>query len=470
MLTSIRPQDIADIVIMSFLVYLLYSWFRNTKALQVVIGLGFLGVIYVITKNLGLLMTSWVFQELGTVLFVLLIVIFQAEIRQALYRFSLLSRIFGRQTNGARLDFMDVANEIFSLASSRTGAIIAFQRQEPLDEHLLHGVPLDSLVSGQLIGTIFRNGTPLHDGAVVIRDGRISQASCHLPLSASTDVPHYYGTRHRAGLGLSERSDAAVVIVSEERGEVSLALDGAIHRMKTPEQLSEQLFTLLASPEPEKVTVTWRQRLLSNPVPKILTVLLVISCWLVITARQGGLVVVTAPITFHNLPDNLVLMKTTPEQVELRLNFVSSLTASPKDLDLAADVDLARIREGINSIPLSAGDIRLPLGMKVTEISPGSVKVVAERKISKKLRVKVRTTGDVPGGRGIRKTVVEPASILVEGPEHLLQQYQSIDTEQIDLSQLSSSASIDVQLMTPAPLVRIMHVEPVRVRFILSRP
>lgn len=470
MLTSIRPQDIADIIIMSFLVYLLYSWFRNTKALQVVIGLGFLGVIYVITKNLGLLMTSWVFQELGTVLFVLIIVIFQTEIRQALYRFSLLSRIFGRQTNVARLDFMDVANEIFSLAGSRTGAIIVFQRQEPLDEHLLHGVPLDSLVSGQLISTIFRDGTPLHDGAVIIRDGRISQASCHLPLSANPDVPQLYGTRHRAALGLSERSDAAVIIVSEERGEVSLALGGAMHRMKTPEQLSEQLFMLMAPPTPEKGTVSWRQRLFSNPVPKILTVLLVISCWFIVTARQGGIVVVTAPITFHNLPDNLVLMKSTPEEVELRLNFFSSLTASPKDLDLAADVDLARIKEGGNSIPLSLGDIQMPLGMKVTEINPGTVKVVAERKVTKRLKVRVRTVGGVPGGKRVRKTVVEPASVVVEGPERYLQQYHAIDTEQIDLSRLGNAASVDAQLLAPAPLVRILHPKPVRVRFSLSLP
>lgn len=468
MLTSIRPQDIADIIIMSFLVYLLYSWFRNTKALQVVIGLGFLGVIYVVTKNLGLLMTSWVFQELGTVLFVLIIVIFQTEIRQALYRFSLLSRIFGRQTNGARLDFMDVANEIFSLAAARTGAIIVFQRQEPLDEHLLHGVPLDSLVSGQLIGTIFRNGTPLHDGAVIIRDGRIYQASCHLPLSANPEVPHSYGTRHRAGLGLSERSDAAVVVVSEERGEVSLALAGKMQKLTTPEQLSEQLFTLLAPPVPEAVTVTWRERLLKNPLPKLVTVLLVISCWFIITARQGGIVVVTAPITFHNLPDDLILMKNAPEEVELRLNFFSSLTASPKDLDLAADVDLAKIKDGSNTIPLNTGDIRVPLGLKVTEINPGSVKVVAERKVSKKLRVRLRTAGAPAGGKRLKKTVVEPASVMVEGPKHILQQYSFIDTEQIELSLLSNSTTLNVQLLPPAPLVRILQPEPVRVHFNLS--
>src|SRR5512136_2477893 len=195
---------------MSFLVYQLYSWFKNTRALQVVIGLGFLVLLYVVTKNLGLFMTSWVLQELGTVLFVLLIVIFQTEIRQALYRFSLLRNFFGRQGNSSQLDLMELSRAFFALAETRTGAIIVFQRKEPLDEYLLHGTPLDSLVSAQLIGSIFRTGTPLHDGAVVIRDNRVTQASCHLPLSGNAELPSHFGTRHRAALGLSERSDAVV--------------------------------------------------------------------------------------------------------------------------------------------------------------------------------------------------------------------------------------------------------------------
>src|SRR5512138_342880 len=127
---------------MSFLVYQLYSWFKNTRALQVVIGLGFLGVLYVVTKNLGLFMTSWILQELGTVLFVLLIVIFQSEIRQALYRFSLLRNFFDRQGSTIQLDLMDLSRTIFELARERTGALIVFQRRELLDEYLLHGIPL----------------------------------------------------------------------------------------------------------------------------------------------------------------------------------------------------------------------------------------------------------------------------------------------------------------------------------------
>ena len=404
-----RPQDIADILIMSFLVYQLYSWFKNTKALQVVMGLGFLVLLYVVTRNLGLFMTSWVLQELGTVLFVLLIVIFQTEIRQALYRFSLLRNLFGRQGNGTQLlDLMELARTFFALAAEKTGAIIVFQRKEILDEYLLHGVPLDSLVSAQLIGTIFRSGSPLHDGALVIRDNRVTQASCHLPLSANPELPQHFGTRHRAGLGLTERSDAVVVIVSEERGEVSLALAGELRKIATPELLSEQLHSLLAHTAPEAEKISVRQRFFSNLFPKLITLLLVSACWLIITAKQGEIVTVTAPLKFHNLPEGLALVKTSPDDVEVQLKAFSGLVPSPKQVDIEADVNLAKVREGVNPLNIKNADIRPPLGMIVTGITPSVVKVTVEKKVRKTLAVKVKTSGRLPARLSSRKLKVDP--------------------------------------------------------------
>ncbi len=460
-----RPQDIADILIMSFLVYQLYSWFKNTKALQVVMGLGFLVLLYVVTRNLGLFMTSWVLQELGTVLFVLLIVIFQTEIRQALYRFSLLRNLFGRQGNGTQLlDLMELARTFFALAAEKTGAIIVFQRKEILDEYLLHGVPLDSLVSAQLIGTVFRSGSPLHDGAIVIRDNRVTQASCHLPLSANPELPQHFGTRHRAGLGLTERSDAVVVIVSEERGEVSLALAGKLRKMVTPELLSEELHALLAhiAPEAEKVSV--RNRFFSNLFPKLITLLLVSACWLVITAKQGEIVTVTAPLKFHNLPEGLALVKTSPDDVEVQLKAFSGLVPSTKQLDIEADVNLAKVREGVNPLDIKNADIRPPLGMIVTGITPSIVKVTVEKKVRKTLAVKVKTSGRLPARLSFRKLKVDPPAVDAEGPQHVMEQLDSVETEEVNLSGMQRGAVIEKRLLAPAPQVRLLREAPVVVR------
>ena len=383
MYPQFRPQDIADILIMSFLVYQLYSWFKNSKALQVVMGLLVLGVIYFVTKSFGLFMTSWILQELGTVLLVLLIVVFQAEIRQALYRLSLLRNLFGRQESVVRVDLLEFSAAVFALAADRIGALVVFQREELLDECILHGVPLDSLVSGQLITSIFLPTSPLHDGAVLIRDGRVALASCHLPLSVSADVPQHLGTRHRAGIGLSERTDAAIVVVSEERGEISLSLGGELQVMSSPAQLHERLTDLLLPLSREEQVVGIKSRLFANFWPKVAVFVLVAASWLLITFRQGEILTVTAPITFHNLPETLTLTRSYPDEVDLQLKTYSNLIASPKQLDIVVDLDLARVREGTSNVQIRKDEIKLPPGVVVVSMKRSTIRVTAERKASK---------------------------------------------------------------------------------------
>lgn len=468
MFSYFRPQDIADILIMSFLVYQLYRWFKNTKALQVVIGIGFLVLLYFVTKNLDLFMTSWILQELGTVLFVLIIVIFQSEIRQALYRVSLLRNLFGRQASASRLDLMELSRAIFALAAEKTGAIIVFQRREPLDEYLMHGVSLDSLVSAQLIATIFKDGTLLHDGAVVIRDDRITQASCHLPLSANAELPQHYGTRHRAGLGLSERSDAAVVIVSEERGEVTLAVAGEMEKIDTPELLSGKLHTLLIPPDQEVVRVSLQKKIFSNLRPKLITLFLVLVSWLIITAQQGGILTVAAPIKLHNLPDDLVLVKSSPEEVEVQAKVFSKLIPSPKQLDIVADLDLSKIQEGTNRLTVKGDALQLPLGVVVTGINPSVIRVTAEKKVRKTLQVKVTTRGRPPAGARLRRVKADPPAVTVEGPALTLSQLDSVATEEVDLSGVSRSVVLEKGLLQPAPQVNFLRDEPVKVHLTIS--
>ncbi len=459
-----RPQDIADILIMSFLVYQLYSWFKNTKAFQVVIGLGFLVLLYIVTKNLGLFMTSWVLQELGTVLFVLLIVIFQTEIRQALYRFSLLRNLFGRQGNSSQLDLMELARAFFALAEERTGAIIVFQRKEPLDEYLLHGTPLDSLVSAQLIGSIFRTGTPLHDGAVVIRDNRVTQASCHLPLSGNPELPSHFGTRHRAGLGLTERTDAAVVIVSEEQGVVSLALAGRLQKMETPELLSEELHRLLVHQAPEVAKISVRRTFFRNLGPKLTTLLLVTVCWLIITAKPGDIITVTAPLKFHNLPDGLALVRVVPEDVDVQLKAFSGLVPLPKQITIAADIDLARTREGVNQLAVKSSDFQPPLGLVVIGINPSVIKVTLEKKVRKQVPVRVKTSGRFPPRQANRHIKVDPPAIEAEGPRDVMDRLESVETEEVNLSGLQRGVAVYKRVLTPDPQVRLLRDAPVQVR------
>lgn len=464
----IRWQDIADIIIMSFLVYHLYGWFRHTKAFQVVIGLGSLGVVYMVTKNLGFFMTSWILQELGTALFVLIIVIFQAEIRQALYRISPLRSIFGRQDPVQFVDVGRLVDAVFSLAVSRTGAIIVFQRTEPIDEYLFNGIPVESSISGELIGCIFKDGSPLHDGALIVRNGRIAQASCHLPLSTNSEIPQQYGTRHRAALGLSERSDAAVVIVSEERGEVSLALSGKLERMETAQQLSTRLTELLFTPVPEAAHLSLVRRMTRNFWTKLATFALVFVCWLVITARQGEITTIAAPVQFRNLPDSLLLGKSSLDSVELQLKTISSLIPLPKEGDIVADIDLSRMQEGNNQVLFRKEDFKLPSGVVITRIKPAGMRVVIEKRMRKLVRVEPRFTGAPADNLRLKRYKVSPSMVMVEGPASILSQLESLRTEEISLDVPAGARTMEKRLAVPAQL-RALYDDQVKVRIVIGK-
>ncbi len=455
MLSLIRWQDVADIIIMSFLVYQLYSWFKHTKAFQVVIGLISLGVVYLITKNLGFFMTSWILQELGTAIFVLIIVIFQTEIRQALYRISPLRSFFGRQDSGPTFDFSELCSAIFFLAATRTGAILVFQRSEPIDEYITNGIPLDSSVDGHLLGCIFKDGSPLHDGALVIRNGRIVTASCHLPLSTSSAIPQQFGTRHRAGLGLAERSDAAVVIVSEERGEVSLALSQTLEKIDTAEELSARLESLLLLPTREEVRITMMKRIFGNLRPKLATVVLVFICWLIVTARQGEILTMTAPVQFHNAPETLLLRSASAEEVELQLKTFSSLIQLPKEGDLAAEVDLSKARVGVNKILFKKDDFALPSGVLITRINPSSIRVIMEKKVRKLVRVNPRLTGTLRARLHLKSVTAVPAEVMLEGPDSAISRIESVRTEEIRLPDLVRSSTVSKKLEVPAHIKAI---------------
>jgi uncharacterized protein (TIGR00159 family) len=462
-----RIQDIADILIMTILVYQLYIWFRKTRALQVVLGLASVVLMYILTKNLGLFMTSWILQELGTVIFVLIIVVFQGEIRQALYRFSMLRNFFNRSDESAALDIQKLSITVFSLAERQTGALIVIERQERLDDHLIHGVQLDSLFSSQLLVSIFEDGAPLHDGAVIIRGARISEASSHLPLSGSSELPQHLGTRHRAALGLAERTDAVVIVVSEERGAVSVASGGELLPAGSVDELISLLNPLLLARTTETAKVSIKERFFNNLVPKFVTLFLVILCWLLINAKQGGIQSVAAQVKFHNLPENLVLKNDLPGEVEVQLKVLSTVFSASKD-EISADLDLGKIHEGVNSVPVDSKAFRLPLGVSVAKVTPSVLRVVAERKSFRDLPVVLKKTGRLPHGVQLNSIRIEPESVRVIGSESALEQLGQIYTEPFDLGSVRKNRIVELKLISPSPSVQLKSDEPVRVRMVIQ--
>jgi diadenylate cyclase len=238
--------DVLDIAIVSLLIYESLKLIKGTRAAQMAAGsLIIVGLLYI--SSLAPLQTvNWMIRNILVYFGFAAIVIFQSDIRRALAHFGQAPffRYFNRQ-EAADETIEEVVVAATMLAAQRVGAIVVIEREIGLRNYIESGIPLDATLTYDLLVTIFRPGSPLHDGAVILQEDRVAAAACFLPLTVNPRVSRELGTRHRAAIGLTEESDAVAVVVSEESGQISLALDGRIDRGLTPEQLRERMRTLV---------------------------------------------------------------------------------------------------------------------------------------------------------------------------------------------------------------------------------
>ena len=242
-------RDVVDIVIVAFVLYRVLLILRGTVAIQMLAGLGLLMAARFASRQADLRSLSFVLENFWAFWVLALIVLFQPELRRALAqagRNPMLQRMAG-QAGAARRELLrEVARAVDALAVKRIGALVAVERQVGLRAYAELGVPLEAVVSAELLGSLFQPGSPLHDGAALIQGDRITAAGCFLPLSRNLGLSRTLGTRHRAAVGLSEETDAVIVVVSEETGVISLAVDGVLERGLEAERLQERLAELLS--------------------------------------------------------------------------------------------------------------------------------------------------------------------------------------------------------------------------------
>jgi diadenylate cyclase len=239
---AIAWWDVLDIAIVSIMVYELLLLIRGTRAVQMALSGGFLIGLFFLSQWLQLETVNWVIRNLAGYVVFAIIVLFQADIRRALAHFGRAPffRYFER-AQSADETIEELVATAANLASRRTGAIIVIERQIGLRNYIEGGIPLDALVTYDLMASIFHPGSPLHDGAAIIQGDRVAAVACFLPLSVNPRLGRELGTRHRAALGLTEENDAVAIVVSEETGSISLVRDGKIERGISPEVLRTEL-------------------------------------------------------------------------------------------------------------------------------------------------------------------------------------------------------------------------------------
>jgi diadenylate cyclase len=242
--SNMRWQDVVDILVVAFIIYQIFLLIKGTRAVQILIGLAVIFLAFLIARKVELLTLHWILNSFLSSIILVIIILFKTEIRRVLAQVG--RSPFVRTPAETLQTIEEIIKAAVYLSSHLSGAIIVMERQTGLNDYVRTGTVLDARVSWELLVSIFHPQSPIHDGAVIVQNSRIAAAGCYLPLTRNTKVSKSFGSRHRAALGLTDESDAAVVVVSEETGRISVAINGRFTRGLDSTTLKRVLQTLFA--------------------------------------------------------------------------------------------------------------------------------------------------------------------------------------------------------------------------------
>ena len=326
----LRWQDCADVLLLTAMFSWVYSWMRRTIAVQISFGMVTLLVGSWVSNHFGLILTSYLLSAISAVATMVIVVVFQREIRRGLSRVSPMRWI--RNWHHRQWPVgpsVVIAEAAFALAAAGKGALVVIPRLDWVGEYLSGGTSVDALLSSELIETVFTSTAPLHDGAVLIGNDRMTRAGAILPLAAETGDPRH-GTRHRAALGLASVTDAVVVCVSEERRIVMVAHDGELVSVQSEAELRETLDRLCSNHKVTKATAPERPRRIADALAYLVIFVGVVTAWAVIVSDRSHEIGRVVPLEIRGVSDSL---RFDPPRIT---NIAVQLRSSSRELDLMA--------------------------------------------------------------------------------------------------------------------------------------
>jgi uncharacterized protein (TIGR00159 family) len=409
-LADLRWQDAVDVALLTLVLFRLYLWLRGTVALQIAVGMLTLALASYAASALGFVLSAYVLQAVGAVAVLVAVVIFRDEIRRALTRANPLALLLRRRVIEERRDFTILAEALFALARQRLGALVVVPRHDRLDEHITGGTPLAAALSGPLVEALFQKSSPLHDGALILDGPRLGAAGAFLPL-ARAELPRRFGTRHCAAVGLSELSDALVIAVSEERGEVSLAENGALTSVGDASALARLLGERV---RPAATAPAPRRALVKDGAVAAVIFVGVVASWNVVANQAGAIEERAVAVELHGFPPGTTV-EALPAEVSLKLRGPRRLLVGISAGDLHAWADAAAARTSVD-VPVSG---LAPPGIQVVGVTPTRITVL-ERKT---VRVEPQLAG-----RGARVVRVEPPEVTLVGKLGAFRNVSSVKT------------------------------------------
>jgi uncharacterized protein (TIGR00159 family) len=442
--SALRWQDAVDIGLNSYILFRLYVLFRGTTAFRVLVGIAFLWFSQRIAGSLGLIITSWAMQGIIAVAAFIVIVVFRNEIRSVLQAKNLGAILWRFPHRATHPPVEAVAESAFELARRGIGALIVFPGKEDLKEAVQEGISWGGLVSKEMLTSIFWHDNPVHDGAAIIEGDQVTEVSAILPLSHRADLPSYFGTRHRAAAGLAESTDALVIIVSEERGEVSVAKNSKIFEMKGKEDLAQALSEHLGTSKKQRGYL--RRQRLEIAIVSFVSVSFVIGIWFSLTKGLDTVVTLEIPVEYMNRDPKVELLDTSVNSVHLDLGGSVALMKSIRPEQIKVRLDLSEGILGVNTFPIGEDNITLPPGISLKRVVPSFVEILLDVPVERNLPVQVDWVGKLPENLILVSAHLDPKRVTVLGGSRIFESVQTIYTEKTRVDSLEKPGEISVSL------------------------
>jgi diadenylate cyclase len=376
--SSLTFKDTVDILIVALLIYLVLIFIKQSRSFFVFNSILFLLLIGYLSRSFDLALTRELFQPLFTFILVIFVVVFQKEIRKFFDWFSLGSRhlsllkkisIYGEVSSS-------IVKAVDVMTKKKIGGIFVFQGEYPLDDLEENGFPLEGKVSVPLVLSIFDTSSPGHDGAMLIKDNVIKRFGLHLPLAEDFRRYSMYGTRHRAAAGITEHTDALAVVVSEERGEVSVAQGGKLTHIENVDELGKIIKNYLKEDIHENNPSFWHYFVFSNFLTKVFSFSIALVLWFFFVFQSG---VITqefyAPIEFRFVPKDHKVENVSPREVKIILSGRNSDFQNYQGRGLNIVVNLADTKMGQQRVKVTQDDVSFPSYFKIVDVVPKEVTV-----------------------------------------------------------------------------------------------
>ena len=376
-------RDALDIIIVGFLIYGFLLLLKRTHSRFIINGISILLIIYLIARSLDLYLTSLIFQTFFTFIVIILVVIFQRELRNFFEWIYIWGKLSSRKS---AITTQAIAHQIIQavtqLAEKKIGALIVLPDKQVIDNLLQGGVVLNGKLSVPLMLSIFDSSSPGHDGAIIIEGDRIKKFGAHLPLAERFDSYEHFGTRHRAALGLAERSDAMIIAVSEEKGTISVAYEGTLNMIERSEDLEEIIDTILREKEIAIMPGKWHSFITHNIREKFVAIICTLFLWYIFVIQFGTGVIsrdFNIPVEFRFLPQQYIITKQTTDTITVTLSGRNQ-SFSLLDVDkLRVIINLARPEEGYQKVKIDESLINAPTSLAVVRITPSTIEFRVEK-------------------------------------------------------------------------------------------